>query len=115
MSSKSKAARLSQMSYWEGKLEERLKTLSESVTDPQRLAADPVVKKIRAKIRETQARLRAIEEKEKKNEDMARKKAQKSSAPKKEKAKKKKAGGETQELSKRQQKKLKKKQQKRSS
>ncbi|RLB43332.1 MAG: hypothetical protein DRH12_03230 [Deltaproteobacteria bacterium] len=112
MASKSKAARLNQISYWEGRLEERLKTLSEEGKDPQRVAKDPIVRKIRAKIRETQSRLNAIEAKEKKNEEMARRKAQKAAAPKKEKGKKKKSEEEKQALSKRQQKKLKKKEQK---
>ncbi len=112
MGSNSKAARLSQMNYWEAKLEQRIKRLSESGKEPQKIPSDPVVRKIRAKIRETQARIRAIEEKEKKNEELARQRTQKTSKPKKEKFKKKKGGQQKQELSKRQQKKLKKKEQK---
>ncbi len=112
MGSNSKAARLNQMNYWEGKLEQRIKALSDAGKEPQKIATDPVVRKIRAKIRETRARIRVIEEKEKKNEELARRKAQKTSEPKKEKVKKKKGGEEKQELSKRQQKKLKKKEQK---
>jgi len=112
MASKGKAARQNQMNYWEAKLAERLKALTEQKGEPQRVASDPVVRMIRAKIRDTQARIRAIEEKERKTEEMARRKSQKVAAPKKEKVKKKKTQEDKQELSKRQQKKLKKKEQK---
>ncbi|RLB79158.1 MAG: hypothetical protein DRH15_09315 [Deltaproteobacteria bacterium] len=112
MASKSKTARVNQINYWEGRLERRLKALTESEKDPHKVARDPIVRKIRAKIRETQARLNAIEQKEKKNEEMARRKALKTAIPKKEKGGKQKGEEERQGMSKRQQKKLKKKEQK---
>ncbi len=109
MSSKTKAARLEQKKYWETKLEERLNFLKDNGVAPQKAAKDPAVRKLRAKIRETEARLQAIEALEKKKEEMAKRKAEKLAKPKKEKEKKKKKEEQKQEISKRQLKKQKKK------
>jgi len=109
MTSKSKEARIEQKTYWETKLEQRLGALAEKGVDPKKAAKDPAVKKIRAYLRETDARLKAISSLETKAEEMARKKAEKANAPKTEKGKKGKAKQEGQEVSKRQQKKKKKK------
>jgi len=109
MVSKSKEVRIEQKKYWETKLEQRLGYLAEKGVEPQKAAKDATVKKIRANLRETVSRLKAIEALEAKSEEMARKKADKLAAPKKEKGKKKeKTRQGTQEASKRQQKKKKK-------
>ena len=109
MASKSKEVRIEQKNYWETKLEQRLGVLGEKGLEPQRAAKDPAVKKIRAYLRETEARLQAITSLEAKAEEMAEKKAEKVTAPKEKKGKKGKAKQETQGKSKRQQKKTKKK------
>jgi hypothetical protein len=109
MTSKSKESRIEQKRYWETKLEHRLGALAEKGADPRNAAKDPAVKKMRAYLRETEARLKTITSLEVKAEEMAKKKAEKAAAPKEEKGKKGKAKQETQEMSKRQQKKKKKK------
>ena len=108
MPSKSKESRMEQKLFWEEKLKRRLDLLSEKGVEPSKSARDMTVKKIRANLRETEARLKAIETEEKEAEEMARKKAEKQAAPKEKKAKKKETGGKPAE-SKRQQKKKKKK------
>ncbi len=110
MASKDKESRLGQMSYWEEQLNQRLALLAEKGDAPEKIAKDTEVKKIRAKIRETRDRLKAIEEREKKLEDMAKAKVEKAAMPKK--SKKKKKEEESPEESKRQQKKKKKKEKK---
>ncbi|MBW1705161.1 MAG: hypothetical protein JRJ86_08335 [Deltaproteobacteria bacterium] len=107
MPSKSKAARLNQKDSLENKLEQRLTVLAEKGLKPGEISKDANVRGIRAKIRETNARLTAISALEKKAEEMARIKAEKEAAPKEEKGKKKKE--EAAETSKRQKKKKKKK------
>jgi hypothetical protein len=113
MASKSKEARMDQKVFWEDRLKQRLEVLAEKGVDPGRLSKDMAVKKIRAKLRDTEARLRAVEEQDTKGEELARKKAEKLAAPKEKKTRKKK---ETEEdraaASKRQQKKKKKKEDK---
>ncbi len=107
MASKSKTSRLGQKQYWEQKLNQRLSELEEKGISPKGAAKDTAVQSFRAKLRETDKRLAAIEDREKKFEEMARIKAEKDVAPKKEKPKKdKKAKSEeTPAESKRQQKK----------
>jgi len=112
MASKTKEARLNQKDYLEGKLKERLSILAEKGLDPKKIAGDMAVKKLRAEIREANARLRAIKARETKLEEMATAKAEKLATPKQEKGKKKKQAEEDAEISKRQQKKKKKKQDK---
>jgi stringent starvation protein B len=112
MPSKSKAARLNQKDFLENKLEQMLTVLAENGLKPGEISRDARVKGTRAKIRETNARLKAISALEKKAEEMARIKAEKAAAPKEEKDKKKKMQEETAEKSKRQQKKKKKKESK---
>lgn len=109
MASKSKEVRVEQKKYWETKLERRLEALAEKGVDPKTAAKDPGVKKIRAHLRETEARLKTIISLEAKAEEMAQKKAAKAETPKKEKGKKGKARQETQGTSKPRQKKKKKK------
>jgi hypothetical protein len=110
MASKSKESRMEQKIFWEEKLKQRLEVLAENGIDPGKSPKDMAIKKIRAKLRETEARLKAIGTQEKKAEEMAMKKAEKLAAPKEEKISKKKKGEEERAAeSKRQQKKKKKK------
>ena len=97
------------MAYWEGKLQGRIKALSEQGYENDRIAADAAVREMRAKIRETKERLRAIDAARIKTEEMARLRLEKQQAPKEDKAKKKKQEEEEAQVSKRQQKKAKKK------
>ncbi|MEJ2586414.1 MAG: hypothetical protein P8165_02300 [Deltaproteobacteria bacterium] len=110
MTSKSKTSRLEQKSFWEDKLQQRLKELEEKGLSPKEAAKDTTIHSFRAKLRETNKRLEAIEAKEEKVEEMGKLKAEKLAAPKKEKSKKgKQAKGEDSPAeSKRQQKKKKK-------
>lgn len=111
MASKDKEARMEQKRYWEAKLRQHLGKLAEGGVDNAASAKDATVRKIRAKMRETQARLDSVRAMETKAEEMARKKAEKLAAPKEDKGKKKKKVEEdTKALSKRQEKKKKKKQ-----
>jgi hypothetical protein len=107
MTSKSREVRVEQKKYWETKLEQRLGVLAERGLEAKNVVRDPAVKKIRAHLRETEARMRAITSLEAQTEEMARKKAEKAAAPKEKKGRKVKE--ETLEMSKRQQKKKKKK------
>ena len=108
MASKSLEAREDQKEYWGSKLNQRLSFLTEKGFEPGKITKDVTVRKLRAKIRVTESRLKTIASKEKKVEEMARIKAEKAAAPKQEKGKKKKEAGKTTEKSKRQQKKSKK-------
>jgi hypothetical protein len=109
MASKSKEVRIEQKQYWETRLGQRLGALAEKGVDPKNAAKDPAVKRMRAYLRETEARLKTITSLEAKAEEMAKNKAEKAAAPKEEKGKKGKAKQEAQEMSKREQKKKKKK------
>jgi len=109
MASKSKASRLEQKAFLEEKLDKRLSFLSEKGIEPGKIAKDTNVKKIRAQMRETEARLKVISALERKAEEMARIKAEKMAEPKKEKGKKEKEPKDGSAVSKRQQKKKKKK------
>ena len=88
MASKEKAARLEQKVHWEKKLNQRLSLLADRGAGSEKISKDTTVKQLRAKMRETDKRLRVIEEKEKKLEQMAKVKAEKLAVPKKEKGKK---------------------------
>ncbi len=109
MASKTKESRLNQKQFLEGKLQQRLSILAEKGLDPKQISKDTAVKKLRAEIRETNARLKAIKARETKLEEMAKAKAEKLAAPKQKKGKKEKEAEDAQEMSKRQQKKKKKK------
>ncbi len=108
MGSKGKQERLEQRQYWDEQLKQRLSELNTQGLESEKITRDTTVKKLRAKIRETDQRLKAIEEKEQKAVEMARIKAEKAAAPKVKKSKKK-ALEEQPEESKRKQKKRKKK------
>ena len=112
MTSKSREVRIEQKKYWETKLEQRLGVLAERGLETKNMVKDPAVKKIRAHLRETEARLKAITSLEAQAEEMARKKAEKTTAPKEKKGRKGKVKEESPEISKRQQKKKKKKEEK---
>ena len=112
MGSKEKAARLEQKVYWEEKLNQRLSLLADRGAGSEKISKDTTVKQLRAKMRETDKRLRVIEEKEKKLQEMAKVKAEKLAVPKKEKGKKGKTSKDDPVDSKRQQKKKKKKEKK---
>jgi hypothetical protein len=109
MTSKSLEARENQKEYWESKLNQRLSFLTEKGFETHKIAKDSIVRKFRAKIRETKSRLKTIASKEIKVAEMAKIKAEKMATPKQEKVKKKKEIEKTTEMSKRQQKKSKKK------
>lgn len=112
MASKEKAARLEQRVYWEEKLNQRLSLLAEKGAGAEKIAKDTTVRKLRAKVRQTDKRLKVIEGKEKKIDEMAKVKAERLAAPKKEKEKKEKVLEEKPAESKRQMKKKKKKESK---
>ncbi len=112
MGSKTKPTRETQKTNWEIKLNQRISILAEKGIESEQIAKDPGVRKIRAKLRKTQGRLKAIADSEKKADELFRIKAEKKAGPKKEKGKKAKEQGKEPELSKRQQKKKKKKESK---
>ena len=91
-------------------MNQRLSELEQKGLSPKEAAKDTTVQSFRAKLRETDKRLDAIEGRDKKLEEMARLKAEKEAAPKSEKPKKgkKSKAEETPAESKRQQKKKKK-------
>ena len=89
MASKDKQVRLDQKSYLEEKLNQRLTVLAGKGLLPGRITKDVTVRKIRAKMRKTEGRLKVIAELEKKMEEKARIKVEKTAPPKKEKKKKK--------------------------
>jgi hypothetical protein len=109
MGSREKDVRLEQRRQLEEKLKQRLSILTDRGVESGTIAKDTTVRQLRAKVREAGKRLKVIEGKEKKSEEMAKIKAEKLAAPKKEKAGKKKAAEEQEAESKRQQKKKKKK------
>ena len=107
MSSKSKEARQEQKIFWESKLKQRLSVLADRGIEPGKIAGDATVRRIRASMRETENRLKAIDGMDKKSEEMAGIKAEKMASPQEKKGKKKKE--EASQKSKRQMKKKKKK------
>ena len=112
MGSKSKENRLDQKVFWETELNRRLEILAESGIESSAIVKDTAVKKLRAKLRKTDGRLRVISKAEEKVEEMAQLKAEKLAAPKPEKSNKKKDIEDATTDSKRQQKKKKKKESK---
>lgn len=99
MSSKSKDVRIEQRRVLEKKLDLRFQLLAQKGTGKEKAENDPLVKNLKAKIRETNTRIKAVEKIDKLNEDLAQAKLQKLAAPKKEEAKeaksKKKAASES--------------------
>ena len=114
MASRSESTRENQRELWEKKLAERIALLTGQGLEAASIDKDSAVKMLKAKIKKSKARLRAIAAMAEKVEEKARKKAEKLAAPKEEKPKKK-AASETEEEqteSKRQQKKKQKKEKK---
>ena len=109
MPSKDKEARLDQKGYLEIRLNRRLADLAEKGFEPSRISKDSTVRKLRAEIRKTNARLKVIKGKQEKLDEMVKAKVQKAAEPKKEKGKKQKTSEEEPGMSKRQQKKREKK------
>ena len=108
MPSKSREARIQQRDYWQEKLNRRISELKEKSPESDEVKKDVLVREFRAKLRETEKRLKAIGGLEKKKEEMDAAKARKLETPKEKKSRKKEKE-ETQAESKRQQKKKKKK------
>ncbi|MEN6621154.1 MAG: hypothetical protein ABFD50_06375 [Smithella sp.] len=99
MSSKSKDVRIEQRRVLEKKLDLRFQQLAQKGTGKEKAENDPLVKNLKAKVRETNTRIKAVEKIEKLNENLAQAKLQKLAAPKKEEVKesksKKKAAAES--------------------
>jgi hypothetical protein len=86
MASKDRAVRMEQKLHWETQLRRRMEVLAEKGLEPGRIAKDPNVKKIRAKLRKTETRLKAIDALARKNEEMIAAKAAKAEAKTREKS-----------------------------
>jgi len=84
MASESRETRLKQKAGWEVKLQKRLALLAEKGTDKKKIARDALVKGLKAKVRESQARLRAIDATEKRTAELATIKAERLARPKEE-------------------------------
>ncbi len=83
--------RLKQKAEWEVKLQKRLALLGEKGFDEQKISRDVGVKELKAKIKESQVRVRAIDAKDKRTEELAAIKAERLAKPKEEAPKAKKA------------------------
>lgn len=94
MASKSKETRLKQKATLEAKLQKRLALLAEQGMDEKKIARDVLVKELKASLKETQVRLRAIAANAKQTEDLAAMKAERLAKPKEETPKAKKAAPE---------------------
>jgi len=84
MSSESRETRLSQKAQWEAQLGRRTALLSGKGIDEKKIARDVLVKKLKAKIRESQVRLDAIAANVKRTEELAAAKAARLATPKEE-------------------------------
>jgi hypothetical protein len=89
MTSERRETRLRQKAEWEVKLKKRLTLLAEQGLDERQTVRDARVRELKAKIGEADARIRAIDAKEKLTADLAAQKAEKLAAPKEEPPKKK--------------------------
>ncbi len=76
--------RLTQKAAWEQKLQKRLALLGAKGFDAKKIARDVDVRELKAKIRESDARLRAIDANEKLTADLAARKAERLAQPKEE-------------------------------
>ncbi|MEQ8253930.1 MAG: hypothetical protein ABRQ28_05040 [Smithellaceae bacterium] len=81
MSSKSKDVRIEQRRMLEEKLDLRLQQLAQKGISKEKAQSNPLVKNLKAKIRETNTRIKAVEKIEKLNEDLAQAKILKLTAP----------------------------------
>jgi len=84
MASERRETRLKQKAEWEVKLQKRLALLAEKGADKKKIAGDALVKGLKAKIKESQARLRAIDATEKRTAELATIKAERLARPKEE-------------------------------
>jgi hypothetical protein len=91
MASESKETRLRQRTEWEVKLNKRLALLAGKGLDEKKISQDVQIKGLKAKIKESQARLRAIDATEKRTAELAAIKAERLAKPKEEAPKAKKA------------------------
>jgi hypothetical protein len=82
MSSKSKDVRIEQRRILEKKLDLRLQQLAQKGISKEKAQSDPLVKNLKAKIRETNIRITAADKFVKLNEKLAEAKAQKLAEPK---------------------------------
>ena len=94
MASESKETRLKQKATLEAKLQKRLALLTEKGLDEKKIARDVLVKELKANLKETQVRLRAIAANVKRTSDLAAMKAERLAKPKEETPKAKKAAPE---------------------
>jgi hypothetical protein len=85
MGSKQEGTVLGHKAYFEAKLEERRSYLTERGVDHKTIAKDDVIKKIKAKIKETNVRIKAIAKIKRRTEELAKIKAERLVAPKIEK------------------------------
>jgi hypothetical protein len=76
--------RLKQKAEWEEKLKKRLALLGAKGLEEKKIARDVGVKELRAKIKESDARLRAIDANEKRTAELATIKAERLAKPKEE-------------------------------
>lgn len=84
MASKSKETRLKQQAQGEAQLQRRLAHLGTQGCDETKISRDVLVKKLKAKIKESQVRLRAIDTNEKRTAELAAIKAERLAMPKEE-------------------------------
>jgi hypothetical protein len=80
MGSKQKQTQMGQKAYFEQKLEDRLSSLSKKGIESPRIDKDTHVKKLRAKIRAINDRLKVIAASEKRTEELAKIKAERAAA-----------------------------------
>jgi hypothetical protein len=91
MASQSRETRQKQKAEGEVKLQKRLAFLGEKGFDEKKIARDVLVKELKAKIKESQVRLRAIDANETRTAGLAAVKAERLAKPKEEAPKPKKA------------------------
>ena len=94
MASESKETRLKQKAAFEAKLQKRLALLAEKGLDEKKIARNVLVKQLKAKLKTTAVRLRAIAANVKRTEDLAAMKAERLAKPMEEAPKAKKAAPE---------------------
>ena len=84
MASQSRETRQRQLIAWEAKLKNRLAALGEQGADEKKISSDVLVKELKAKIKESQLRLRTIDAFEKKTAELAAAKAEREAKPQEE-------------------------------
>jgi hypothetical protein len=77
MASKLRTTQMGRKEQYERRLANRLALLSEKKTEPSMIAKDPLVKNLRANIKATDLRLKAIAKIEQRTAELAKKKADK--------------------------------------